>query len=699
VFSFDERIEKGKDKDVGDKDFEKEAKDKDTRKDKEAVKDKDIKRDKEPLKEKDILKEKDKEKDPKKRVNSFDERIEKGAQFHRLFELPVSENLVDDYSCAYYKSFLRQGRLYVSEGHIAFYSMVGVKLTLSYGTIHSIEKRKTLDTFNNAIIVTTTDAQDHFFTSFLIRDQAHAVMSEVWTLHQRAATAAATAALQAARPLSLDTAADDDAEGSDGARSMRTRSSYSSSEENSEEPVAPAWPPTPRERTRRRRAPPSPAAPPPLRRPHVQGLRVASLDEAMAMECLADPNFGPPTELLKKPMKTALPFPQGGRLEDVFEALLADSAAFFAAYHARQGDRVVDLRPWQWRTLSEDSGSCPWGGTRQAEFSTEVAMPKRTWVSAYERHAFAYLDTPGERMLVFQSATLTPDVMYGDCFRAESLMCWRERPNGDILLDIYCGLHFLKSTMLRRIIESKALGELARSFDVWAELAVQMLTDHLTGRSGGSPKAAQSRQKRRERRALRAKGPSQDNLHPEATGADSERASPIQAPLAGRAKVYGIMAVAVAAEWAILGAAAQQDAAAQETLLSVRSALDHQSAHITALRADTAHRRAQTAALLRKLPGASEKEDEEEVTSNLTSSVLEIDLRGRVVSLLNEVAPCGLRVPPAAPDPTVILLGLAEQQYGLTKVLGGLLAVLVLGIWGTCATGAAYAVYALRRMP
>lgn len=29
-------------------------------------------------------------------------------------------------------------------------------------------------------------------------------------------------------------------------------------------------------------------------------------------------------------------------------------------------DRVVDLRPWQWRTLSEDSGSCPWGGTRQA---------------------------------------------------------------------------------------------------------------------------------------------------------------------------------------------------------------------------------------------------------------------------------------------------------------------------------------------
>lgn len=53
----------------------------------------------------------------------------------------------------------------------------------------------------------------------------------------------------------------------------------------------------------------------------------------------------------------------------------------------------------------------------QAVFSTEVSMPKRTWVSAYEHHAFYYLQLPETKTLVVQSATRTPEVALGPCLR------------------------------------------------------------------------------------------------------------------------------------------------------------------------------------------------------------------------------------------------------------------------------------------
>lgn len=43
-------------------------------------------------------------------------------------------------------------------------------------------------------------------------------------------------------------------------------------------------------------------------------------------------------------------------------------------------------------------------------------MPKRTWVSAYEHHAFYYLQLPETKTLVVQSATRTPEVALGPVY-------------------------------------------------------------------------------------------------------------------------------------------------------------------------------------------------------------------------------------------------------------------------------------------
>uniref|UniRef100_A0A3P8TXD0 GRAM domain containing 1Bb n=1 Tax=Amphiprion percula TaxID=161767 RepID=A0A3P8TXD0_AMPPE len=86
------------------------------------------------------------------------------------------------YSCALQRDILLQGRLYLSENWICFYSNIfrwETLLTVRLKDICSMTKEKTARLIPNAIQV-CTDTEKHFFTSFGARDRTYMMMFRLW---------------------------------------------------------------------------------------------------------------------------------------------------------------------------------------------------------------------------------------------------------------------------------------------------------------------------------------------------------------------------------------------------------------------------------------------------------------------------------------------------------------------------------------
>ncbi|CAI5795252.1 VASt domain-containing protein [Podarcis lilfordi] len=108
---------------------------------------------------------------------------QRNEDFRKLFkQLPDSERLIVDYSCALQRDILLQGRLYLSENWICFYSNIfrwETLLTVRLKDICSMTKEKTARLIPNAIQV-CTDTEKHFFTSFGARDRTYMMMFRLW---------------------------------------------------------------------------------------------------------------------------------------------------------------------------------------------------------------------------------------------------------------------------------------------------------------------------------------------------------------------------------------------------------------------------------------------------------------------------------------------------------------------------------------
>ncbi|KAK1800279.1 hypothetical protein P4O66_000323 [Electrophorus voltai] len=108
---------------------------------------------------------------------------QRNEDFRKLFkQLPDSERLIVDYSCALQKDILLQGRLYLSENWICFYSNIfrwETLLTVRLKDVCSMTKEKTARLIPNAIQL-CTDSEKHFFTSFGARDRTYMMMFRLW---------------------------------------------------------------------------------------------------------------------------------------------------------------------------------------------------------------------------------------------------------------------------------------------------------------------------------------------------------------------------------------------------------------------------------------------------------------------------------------------------------------------------------------
>uniref|UniRef100_A0A8C1UWD0 GRAM domain containing 1Bb n=1 Tax=Cyprinus carpio TaxID=7962 RepID=A0A8C1UWD0_CYPCA len=96
--------------------------------------------------------------------------------------LKLFKYVLENYSCALQRDILLQGRLYLSENWICFYSNIfrwETLLTVRLKDICSMTKEKTARLIPNAIQV-CTDTEKHFFTSFGARDRTYMMMFRLW---------------------------------------------------------------------------------------------------------------------------------------------------------------------------------------------------------------------------------------------------------------------------------------------------------------------------------------------------------------------------------------------------------------------------------------------------------------------------------------------------------------------------------------
>ena len=119
----------------------------------------------------------------------------RNREFHEMFRsVPEDDYLIEDYGCALQKEILLQGRLYVSEGHICFYSNIFGwvnTLVISFDEIVSVEKKNTAMLFPNAIVIQTLHARN-VFASFISRDSTYDLIVGIWKIGHPQLVAGAT---------------------------------------------------------------------------------------------------------------------------------------------------------------------------------------------------------------------------------------------------------------------------------------------------------------------------------------------------------------------------------------------------------------------------------------------------------------------------------------------------------------------------
>ncbi|XP_073242049.1 uncharacterized protein [Porites lutea] len=104
-------------------------------------------------------------------------------EFHRLFKtVPMDQFPINDFTCALSREILLQGRIYVSQGWVCFYSNIfgwETQVTIDCKKIQSITREKTAYVVPNAILI-CTDEEKHFFSSFLSRETVYKLLVQVW---------------------------------------------------------------------------------------------------------------------------------------------------------------------------------------------------------------------------------------------------------------------------------------------------------------------------------------------------------------------------------------------------------------------------------------------------------------------------------------------------------------------------------------
>ncbi|XP_032262455.1 protein Aster-C isoform X2 [Phoca vitulina] len=108
---------------------------------------------------------------------------DRNEEYKRQFtHLPDTEKLIADYACALQRDILLQGRLYLSENWLCFYSNIfrwETTICIALKSITFMTKEKTARLIPNAIQI-VTEGEKFFFTSFGARERSYLSIFRLW---------------------------------------------------------------------------------------------------------------------------------------------------------------------------------------------------------------------------------------------------------------------------------------------------------------------------------------------------------------------------------------------------------------------------------------------------------------------------------------------------------------------------------------
>ncbi|XP_019587941.2 GRAM domain-containing protein 2B isoform X2 [Rhinolophus sinicus] len=117
-----------------------------------------------------------------RKKSSSSSQFKANRQFHKLFlDVPTEEPLRESFTCALQKEILYQGKLFVSENWICFYSKVfgkDTKISIPAFSVTLIKKTKTALLVPNALIIATVTDR-YIFVSLLSRDSTYKLLKSV----------------------------------------------------------------------------------------------------------------------------------------------------------------------------------------------------------------------------------------------------------------------------------------------------------------------------------------------------------------------------------------------------------------------------------------------------------------------------------------------------------------------------------------
>eukprot|EP00884_Botryococcus_braunii_P008439 jgi/Botrbrau1/17597/Bobra.0166s0036.1 len=439
----------------------------------------------------------------------------KTDELRKLFGLPASENVLEDFHCALQKTILLQGRMYVFEHYVCFYSnLFGYSKikTIPLKDVTSVRKRKNYGFPNTVEIIWR--GKKEFFTSFLSRDDAYRLIIIAW--HQSSGYAKlfgapigeAGAALRPSQRLRsrLRPGSSPQTSGADGtvcgaqvstsAPSMTPQVRRLQDEEGSYSSDA------------------SPAA------------SVRDEDEGDALELGADEgdsesegeSEGPrqigewtledgPAPAVPAEMTPVMSAQLDVSVRDFYERFLADQSKFFLTFHEKRNDKKVQLSDWRQHHNM--------GRVRELQFVSQVKAklgPPQAHCLQIQRYRIFRGDH-----LVFETTQVMNDIPFGDHFSVETR--WDITPvpldpsgTQRCQVQTYVAIPFSKGTIWKKAIEKGTLDSCKESHSDWLAQASKALEPVILPNASVAATQVQNKQRRQSFGTRSDEGPDVDEL-------------------------------------------------------------------------------------------------------------------------------------------------------------------------------------------
>lgn len=415
----------------------------------------------------------------------------RNADFHALFPtLPEDDYLIETYTCAVNRDLLIQGRMYVSEAHLAFHSNIFgwvTSIVVPFAEIVSIEKRNTAYLIPNAISVRTLHAR-YLFSSLVSRDLTYSMLVCIWRM-----STPSEAAQQVAKALSDESdeeaASENEAHDSEQAKNAASGDAAGSDDDTDASVSTSDEPPhvgskimTKREKLRRYLS----KARKKIRNSNTIGAGVSGgADDSDSEESDSSMSDSAPHETEEHPETTCDCEKKHAHLDhvvlddvfnatpqQVFDLMFVDD---FMKRFLEDNQMLQDVQIGEWRSGEDASPEAT--ATRSVTYVKPLhgpIGPKQTKCLITDEQLHIDFDD----FCTAVTTTRTPEVPSGNNFAVRTRLCFTWAEHGRTRLYVTCTVDWTGRSMIKSVIDKASVDGQKDYFHAFADSVRQYIIDH-----------------------------------------------------------------------------------------------------------------------------------------------------------------------------------------------------------------------------